>query len=301
MTEVSEYTTAAKVMALSRYAGVGPRLFDLLVNRYRSLDEILDVSRGSLEQIEGMTDELLAKVLSAKDYLWEADATISDLAARDITVVTRFDPTYPRTLMELNDPPPLLYVRGEMPDNDKKSVTVVGATEASNEGIRLAVDAARMFTDAGVQLVSSLRQGIDSAVHLSSSAAEHQSFAIIEGGFDNIDTTEQMPVAIDAVQRGGIISEYAPETEPEEHHYREVNRLLVGMSQAVVITELYDDSEEVLDVAKFCNDIGKLVFLVVDPEHGALSDKKALDDLTEFGAIPIVGLEQVDKIIDALV
>ncbi len=301
MTEASVYTTTAKVMALSRYAGVGPRLFDLLVNRYGHLDEILDVSRGSLEQIEGMTEELLGQVLSARDFLWEADATISDLAARDITVVTRFDPAYPRTLMELNDPPPLLYVRGEVPDNEKKSVTVVGSTDASNEGIRLAVDVARKFTDAGVQLISSLRQGIDSAVHLSSSAAEHQSFAIIEGGFDNIDTAEQMPVAIDAVQRGGIISEYAPEAEPEEQHYREVNRLLVGMSQAVVLTELYDHSDEVLDLARFCWDIGKLVFLVVDPEYGVLSDKKALDDLTEFGAIPIVGLQQVDKIIEALV
>lgn len=301
MLDLSEYSQTAKVMALSRYAGIGPRVFDMLITHYGTLDAILSAEDSSLREIEGMAEQLQSQLAAAESCLQKAEAEQEALARRDIHVVTRLDKTYPRLLNDLNDPPPFLYVRGELPDNDRKSVTIAGTSEATNEGIELTVKLATRFAEAGVQVVSSLRIGIDAAAHVGTKSVDRASFAVLDSGFDHIDSTEQVPLAIDALRAGGVITEYAPETEPGERNYVESNRLLAGISHAVVVTEIYHDSAQVMDLVLFCSQIGKLVFLMVDPDHGALSDKEALDRLTEYGAVPIVGLDKVDDIIKTLI
>ncbi len=301
MLNLSNYSDTVKVLALCRYAGVGPRLFDLLLSRYGSVDEVLSAERASLGEIKEITAKAIDRIIGAVDRLDEAKAESEKLAGRDIRIVTRFDDAYPALLYELNDPPPLLYVRGALPRNDGKTVTLVGAGEPTNEGLELTVKLAKAFAEAGVQVVSSLRVGIDAAAHLGTKAAQHNSFAVLDTGFDHIDSTEQMPIAIDAVQAGGVITEYPPERKFSEENYRESNRLLAALGHAVVVTELYDGSREILDLVMFCSQIGKMVFLMVDPTHGPLSDPGTLDKLTEYGVIPMVGLDQVDKIIAALV
>jgi len=76
---------------------------------------------------------------------------------------------------------------------------------------------------------------------------------------------------------------------------------LVGLTNAVVITQYYKDSKRIMDILSFCNQIGKMVFLMVDPEHGALSDEEALDIGGQNGLIPMVGFDQVEIIIKALI
>lgn len=301
MPELSGYTDTVKVLALVRYAGIGPRVFDMLLSRYGSIDAVLTAERTSLGEIKDITPELIDRISGAGDRLDEAVAEHNALAARDIRIVTRFDEDYPVLLNQLNDPPPLLYVRGRLPRSDARTVTLVGTGEPTNPGIELTVKLAKAFCDADVQVVSSLRTGIDAAAHLGSQAAENRSFAVLDTGFDHIDAAEQMPLAIEAVRGGGVITEYPPETEFAPDNYVESNRLLAALGHAVVVTELYESSREILDLVMFCSQIGKMVFLMVDPDHGPLSDRATLDKLTEYGAIPMVGIDQVERIIAALV
>ncbi len=301
MTDVQAYHVIEKVLALSHFAGVGPRLFDSLLTRFGTLDAILQASPDEIKHIDGITNEQAATIAKATTHLTEAASLHKKLSEREINIVTRFETTYPSLVFELNDPPPLLYVRGSLPANNKKSVTLIGTRKATNEGIELTVKLAQAFAKAEVQVISSLYSGIDAAAHLGCKAADSRSFAILDTGFDYIETTEQMPLAIDIVQTGGIISEYAPSQAYTSSHRSSTNRLLVGFSNAVVVTELYQNSERILDLLSFCRDIGKLAFLMVEPKHGALSETKTLDIISDYGVIPIVGLEHVNDIINALV
>ena len=301
MIDLDNYSTGAKVLALCHFAGIGPRVFAMLLTRFGSLDSILLAEAAELGEIDDMTDELANRIKGAVEYLPDADTRCLLLQQRDIIVTTRLDELYPPLLNELNDPPPLLYVRGRLPDRDGRTVTLVGATEASNEGIELTVQLAKQFAAAGVQIVSSLRIGIDAAVHLGSKAAESSSFAVLDSGFDHIESTAEMPLAIDAVKEGGVISEYPPDTPADDKNFRDSNRILVGLGQAVVVTEVYETSAKILDLILFCHQIGKIVFLMIDPDHGPLSDKATLDKLTGYGVIPIIGFDQVKDIIAALV
>ncbi len=295
-----KYSMTTQVLALSHVAGISPRLLESLIHRFQNLEGIFGADAETLSGVEGLTKEAVDKITHPQETLEKAREFESLLANRDIGVVTRFDDSYPQLLFELNDPPAALYVRGKMLDNAKKTVTIVGAENATNEGIELTVKAAGTFGNAGVQVISSLSKGIDAATHVGA-AKTGGSFCVLDSGFDHVHPSEHMPLAIDIAQSGGVITEYPPATEYSEKNFPAANRLLVGMAHAVVVTELYNDSQRTLDILTFCKQIGKLAFFLVDPEHGTLAEEHSLEEAISCGAIPMVGLEKVDEIINALV
>ena len=301
MADSSKHSPEIILLALNRFSGLGPRQIEALLHHFGTLERIINADSGSLMAIEGMTAQIANKVSGASEFLSEAVSYHSDLVNRDIKVKTRFDSDYPQQLFELNDPPALLYVRGEMLDSTMKTLTVVGASDATNEGIELTVKLTGACARAGVQIVSSLHKGIDAAAHLGSIKSGGASFAILGSGFDQLNQSEEIPIAIDITRKGGVLSEYPPDHTHENGTPEAANRLLVGISQAVVITEVYKNSLRTLDLLSFCSQIGKLTFMLVDPMYGARSDEESFDKAIECGAIPMVGLDKIDDIIKSLV
>jgi len=301
MTDSNQATPVIQTIALCRYCGVTPRMFGALLAHFGNLERVIRADSGTLMAISGIGVETTNRIAAASEQLAAAEEHFNQSAARDITIVSRLDETYPRRLFELNDPPSLLYVRGMMPDNETRMVALVGGENATNDGIKLTVKLARRFTAEGVSVVSSLNAGIDAAAHLGIRAENGTSFAVLEAGFDQIHPAENAPLAVDILKSGGLISEYAPDAEFKENNYCQSNRLIAGLTQAVVITELYHGSMRTLDLLNCCSQIGKLVFVMIDPELGALADQASLNDAVANGAIPIIGLDRVDDIIKSLV
>jgi DNA processing protein len=301
MAQNNEYGTAVYVLALCHLAGVQPRLFEVLIHLFGSPERILKADRNSLKAINGMTAEMAKRITDTAALLKQADELHRQLKERDIAVITRFDSGFPQLLFELNDPPPLLYIRGRIPDNNKKTVTLAGAENATNEGIELTVKLASAFAGAGVQVIASLSRGINASAHVGTRAADGVSYCVLDSGFDQIHPSEHIPLAIDVAQSGGVISEYPPEQTYTTESFKTSNRLLAGLAQAVVITELYHDSTRTLDLLSFCRQIGKLAFIMIDPERGALADEGSLAEAVSCGAIPLAGLGKIGDIIKALV
>lgn len=288
-------------MALTHFCGVAPRLFEVLLRRFGTLEGIYAADQSAFLRIDGLTDDTAIRLAQVADQLEAAQALAKQYADRDINLITRFDESYSSLLFELSEPPSLLYVRGRTPDHNKKCVAVAGAADASSEGITLTSGLVKAFVQHGVQIISSLAGGIDITAHLAATSAKGMAYAVLDRGIDTLDQQTGVPVAIDLVQSGGVLSEYAPQVEPHEMFVAESNRVIAGLAQAVVITEVYGDSDRTLDLIRQCREIGKLTFILADSEHGALSDKKSLAVAAECGAIPIVGLQKVDDIIRSLV
>jgi DNA processing protein len=302
MINISDYDTTTQVLALCRFAGVRPRLFEALLNHFGDLQSILEAKTDSLMKISGMKSKTAEMIAGSSAHLQRAGEYYTELKARDIHVKSRFDDDFPTRLFELNDPPPLLYVRGKTPDRHKKAVALVGAENATNEGIELTVKLARRFAEAGIQIIASLRKGIDAAAHVGAKAVEGgSSFSILDSGFDHIHPPEHMPLAIDITQAGGVISEYPPDQQFTDEAGHRSNRILTALAQAVVVTEVYKDSARTLDLLSCCHEIGKLTFIMIDPAKGALADEESLSTAVACGAIPMIGLEKADDIILSLV
>ncbi len=288
-------------LALVKYGGVNPRTFDLLLRTFRSLDEILLTEESEFAEIEGISAEAARKISQVDQYLERAAGYFKELSQRDIRIITRFDTEYPPYLIETNDPPPLLYNRGKMPKVDTKIVSLIGAEAATQPGIALTTKIAKALIAKNIQVLSSIKPGIDSAVHLGCKAAGGHSFAVIDKGLDHIEGDFEMPLAIDIVQTGGVISEYPPEQPFNERNFKQANRLIAGIPQAVVVTEFYENSRNVYDVLEYCHQIGRLGFVMIDPELGVLSDEKSLALAVKRGAVLLTGLEKIDDIVKSLV
>jgi DNA processing protein len=301
MTLQNRYDTATQVLALTHFAHVGPRLFDLLMHHFARLEDIFCADRDTLAAIDGMTRQTAEKLARHEDLLAQAEQFHTALGSRDILVSTRFDDAFPVLLSELNDPPPLLYVRGRLPENNRETAALIGAENATNRGIELTVRLAGEFARAGVQVVSSLSKGIDAAAHVGARGANGVSFGVLDSGLDHIHPAEHMPLALDIAHSGGVLSEYPPDRPHDSRNIPCSNRILVGLAHAVVATEVYRDSSRTLDLLRFCREIGKLAFLLVNPAWGALADETSLAEVVECGAIPLVGLEKVNDITRALV
>jgi DNA processing protein len=301
MNAVTDYSPQVHLVALCTLGGVTPRLFELLFARFGDTERILKADSAALNAIGTISAPQVKRIASARERLEDAQRFINRLSEREIKVISFIDESYGELLTELNDPPPVLYVRGVMPNRNQKSVTVIGTRNATAEGIELTTSVARKFGEADVQVISSLRGGIDAAAHLGARAGGGRSFAVIDTGFDELADPEVMPLAIDIVANGGVISEYAPEQVSTHETLEQSNRLLVGMSQAVVVTEVYCDSVATMDLLSFCRMIGKIVFLVTDPIRGTMTDERSLEKALEFGAIPVRGLDKIDDIVRTLV
>jgi DNA processing protein len=301
MTDLSAHTTASKLFALSRFGQVKPRLLGALLARFGDLDAILSATAAELGQVNGISPTTAQRVAACGNRLPEAEKYVQSLLQRDISVTTRFDSAYPHRLFELNDPPLMLFARGRMIDTDKQTIVLVGAEQATNEGIEVTSRLAKSFADAGVQVISSLIGGIAAAAHLAVKAAGSASFAVIDSGFDPLANSDEMPLAIDIAIGGGVISEFLPEFAATPESLMQSNRLLVGLANAVVFTELYKDSRRGIDLIEFCSQNGKLTFFFVNPDFGALSDEATLKRAVASGAILIRGYGSISDIVRSAV
>ncbi|MFH2048374.1 MAG: DNA-processing protein DprA, partial [bacterium] len=155
----NKYTTPVKMLALCKFAGATPRLFTVLMHKFKALDSILDTDAFDLAKIDGMKESTAKSISKAKTYLDKAEEYYKKLSDREIRVITSFDTDYPALLNELNDPPPILFSRGKIPDSNKKSVTILGTTDATNEGIELTINLTKRLVKADILMVSTLNKG----------------------------------------------------------------------------------------------------------------------------------------------
>ena len=301
MIDLSPYSVSTQVLALCHYSGVTPRMFEALMRHFGNLQQVFDAGPGAFATIDGISRRAADRLDLASTRLPEAETFEKSLIDRDIAIVNWFDETYPHLLTELHDPPPIFFYRGALPSPDRRTVALVGAEAATAEGIEMTTRLAKEFAQNEIQIVSSLHGGIDTAAHLAARSVGGATFAVLDSGIESIDGPEGIPVAIDVLKGGGVIFEYAPEVEPTAQTASEANRLIVGLSQAVVVTEAYADSQRVLDIIKSCHEIGKLLFFMVDPQRGAHADERSLKIAMDCGAIPIEGYDKLPDIMRSLV
>lgn len=301
MSNSKDVSLRLQVTALCRFSGVTPRLLEALLQHFGNLERIMRADSGSLMAIEQMTARTANRITGASRKYSAARKFLELMESREIKVVTRFDDDFPQLFFELNSPPPILYCRGKMPDGSRKIAAVSGGSEASSEGIELTARLTKGLVAKGVQIVSSLSGDIDAAAHLTCESSGGNSFCILDSGFDSIHPKEHITLATDIAQHGGLLTEHPPNAKQKAGNIIDVNRLVVGLSQAVVITELRNGIERTMDLLKCCNDIGKLAFFLIDPSQGAFAEKQALNRAISLGVILMVGLDKIDDIANALV
>lgn len=220
-------------LRLSRSEGVGPVTFRELLRRFGSAARALD-ALPDLAKRAGRTKSL--KLCSKS----EAQAEIDAWTKAGARLLTLADPDYPETLAAAEDAPPLIGVRGRVDLLAKPKVGIVGARNASANGRRIAEDMAAGLAEHGFTVASGMARGIDTAAHqgaLKTGSKQGGTVAVVAGGIDILYPPENAALFDRLGTEGAILAELPPGVTPQARHFPRRNRIISGLSFAVVVVE----------------------------------------------------------------
>ena len=257
------------LLGLSHVEFLSPREKHVLVNMLGSAERLFQLSRAEIGSLLGR--RVYSKLWQPEEILRAAESTQKTLTEGAIRSIFHSDATYPQKLKEIFDPPVTLFIRGSLPDPEMPLVGVVGTRYptggAQAAAFRLGFD----FGRAGVGVVSGLARGIDLAAHEGCIEAGGISIAVLGNGIDQVYPTSSRRACMTLLQRGGaLISEYPPGVPPLRYHFPARNRIISGLSRAVVVVQAPEKSGA-LFTAEFALEQGRDLWIHAEGTKGACS------------------------------
>jgi len=208
----------ADALRLSLVSGIGPRIRKLLLERFGSPSAVFAAAPADLRCVQGVGAELTRRIAVAREEI--------DVQA-----------DYPRALREIDDPPGILFLRGELLPQDALAIAVVGSRHATQYGLAQAERLAGSLARAGFTIVSGLARGIDAAAHRGALAAGGRTLAVLGSGLLNLYPPEHAELAEQIWNQGAVMSEAPPRSPPLSGAFPQRNRIITGLSLGVLVVE----------------------------------------------------------------
>ncbi len=289
------------LLALSQVQGIGPHRLRSLVSRFGDPSSVLQASAKEIAEVEGFSRKLaslLAHHLRDSALAEErryAERQLSRLNRAGGHLVTFWDKRYPEALKKIYDPPPFLFVRGEIIEDDRYAIALVGTRMPSEYGSAVAERFSQEIARLGITAVSGMARGIDTIVHGSALKAGGRTLAVIGSGIDVCYPPENRALSDRIATRGAVISEYEMGAKPDAVNFPRRNRIISGVSLGTLVIETDVDGGAMI-TASTALDQNREVFAI----PGNITDKRArgCNALIKDGRAKLV--EQIDDIIDEL-
>jgi DNA processing protein len=219
----------------------------------------------------GVGPAAAAALIAARPSLKRRARNELDRAVRaGIRIVARSDPDYPAEAGLLDDPPPVLYLRGELPAGTPR-IAVVGARRATAYGRRVATALSADLADRGVEVLSGGARGIDTCAHLGALERKGRTVAVLGSGFLRPYPEENETLFERISREGCVLSEFPLDTGPRPEHFPRRNRLIASLAAAVVVVEAAVKSGSLI-TARHALDLGREVLAVPGPVHSEQSE-----------------------------
>jgi DNA processing protein len=235
-------------------------------------------------QAAGLSLKLAERVVQVRASV-DLDKFLTGLDAKGIQTLTWEDEHYPKRLKEIDQPPPVIYMRGMLTAEDAWSVAVVGTRRITAYGRQVADELAGILAANGVTVVSGLARGVDAVAHQSALKAGGRTIAVLGCGVDRIYPPEHTQLAEKITANGVVLSDYAPGTPPDAANFPPRNRIISGLSMATVVVEAGETSGALI-TAQFAVDQGRDVFAV--PGSIFAPQSKGTNRLIAQGAHPML-------------
>lgn len=245
--------------ALKHTPGIGNYSFKRLLDRFGSPEHVFAASPEELIRIDGISSRIAAavKVRDISDFV-KRDLDIA--AQRNVKIVIMTDANYPSLLLQLPDPPPIIYVYGSL-DGDMNSIAVVGSRSATDYGISTANKLSKELALRQLGIVSGMAKGIDTAAHKGALAAGGKTIAVLGSGLSRIYPAENEKLFHKISENGAVISEFPMMMRPDARNFPLRNRIICGMSLGTVVVEAAERSGALI-TARLAAEQGKEVFAV---------------------------------------
>jgi DNA processing protein len=257
----------ARAWVTLQASGIGPRPFAALLRAFGSPEAVVAATPAQRRKV------VPAAAAAALDAGPDADrlaTALGWLEAPGHDLAALGDPDYPASLLEIGDPPPVLYCMGRRELLTRPALAIVGSRNATPQGASDAQAFARALSAAGLTIVSGLALGIDAAAHRGALDGAGSSIAVTGTGLDRVYPAANRDLAHDLAARGLIVSEFAPGTPPLPQNFPRRNRLVSGLARGVLVIEATLSSGSLI-TARLAGEQGREVFALPGSIHSPFS------------------------------
>jgi DNA processing protein len=276
-------------LALNKIPGLGPVTIKKLFDHFGSVAAVWSAAEHEVFGLEGINRSAARSFIDQRGKI-DPEAELDLVNSRQIAVLTLEDDAYPSQLKNIYDPPPVIYLKGDLLSADAKAIAIVGTRRASRYGLEMAKKLAEQLSAHGVTIVSGLASGIDTAAHQGALAAGGRTVAVFGCGVDVIFPAENKPLAEKIERSGALLSEFPLGLTGDRSTFPRRNRIISGLSLGVIVVEGHYDSGAMI-TAKEALEQGREVFAV--PGNVELEQSKGPHWLIKQGAKLVESVEDV--------
>jgi DNA processing protein len=275
-------------LALTMTPGIAARLSARLLSEFGSPEGVFHASLTALESCR--LPAPVAQSIFKKQTFWRAEKEVAAIRRIGCRVVHWREPEYPQTLLQIYDPPVMLYVRGDASMLNSPSLSIVGTRRPTVYGSQMAERMGRDLAARGLTVVSGLARGIDAIAHTGATSVGGRAIGVLGTGIDICYPKENRKLYEKVLERGAIISELPTGSHPAPENFPVRNRIIAGMPLGVVIVEGKEHSGSLI-TARLAMEFGREVFGV--PGNVTQEVSFAPNQLIKQGAKLVTSAEDV--------
>ncbi len=273
--------------------GIGAVRFQGLLNYFGNAEAAWYATPEALREA-GLSAAIIQRFIKTRESVslqevWE------EIVSQNINVMTWDDAAYPARLREISQPPPILYLRGEITTEDAWAVAIVGTRRVTAYGRQVTEEVATFLAQNGITVVSGLARGVDAIAHQAALKAGGRTIAVLGSGVNRIYPPEHRNLAEQIAQSGAVISDYAPNTPPEGSNFPPRNRIISGLSLATIVIEAGKTSGALI-TADFALEQGREIFAL--PGNIFAPQSKGPNKLIQKGAHPLLRPQDILETLD---
>ncbi len=288
--DTNKYDELLSWIALKHVQGVGSIFYKRLIAVFNSPKNVFSASYDELMKVEGISDTVVKRIKHF-DSIARAEEELKRIKQEGIEIITLTDKHYPQLLRQINDPPPFLYAKGQL-DVALQSpcIAIVGTRFPSPYGEEVTSEIALALVKEGFTIVSGMAKGIDSIAHKTAITHKGSTITVWGTGINRVYPAENKQLAHDIADHGLIMSEYPMDTPPLEANFPERNRIISGLSLAVIVTEASLNSGTMITVSHAL-DQGRDVFAVPGQIYSMMS--QGTNRLIKHGCAMVDSIESL--------
>jgi DNA processing protein len=284
------------LLTLQLVPGLGPRLTGALLEKFGSAEAVVQAGPEQLGQVPRIGDKVAHDLYQAMREV-DVAAEVELIQRHQVRLLALGSEEYPASLATIFDPPPLLYLRGNLQPNDANAVAIVGSRHCTAYGKRQAERLAAGLVQKGFTVISGLARGIDGAAHRGALKAGGRTVAVLAGGLSKIYPPEHAELANEIQASGALLSEAVMQMEPMGQMFPARNRLISGLSRGVVVVEAAEHSGALI-TARSAGEQGRTVFAIPGPVDSPTS--AGTHALLRQGAILVRAVNDIIEELDGV-
>lgn len=244
---------------LCNIEGIGTKTIEKLLLRYQTPEKIYTIKEKLVEETNILNTKAYYNFVESKKNIKKYLNEYHSLASQRIKFITIEDNEYPKRLKNIDNKPLCLYVKGELPDENKPSAAIIGARNCTNYGREMSRWFGAELAKYGIQIISGMALGIDGAGQQGAILAAGKTFGVLGSGVDICYPKSHWNLYHEIVNHGGVLSEQPPGTSPLAAYFPMRNRIISGLSDCVIVMEAKKRSGSLITV-EFSLDQGKEIF-----------------------------------------